>query len=192
MSAALAVYEDVSVLPKCPRCKGEIKLRRCQYTWVAYEPSPINKVFLSEHTALLPLDRDFVFVPHALVCGAVAYCPADPGLSTYWFRNRDRLQLESGLTEEHPIYGQLVPTHVDTALARMHNMLTNNRPITLTKGEAVALIEGFQKLTAEPEPVDNQCTAVSSKTKKRCGQKTNDPSGKCFAHQRAVESGVTA
>jgi hypothetical protein len=30
---------------------------------------------------------------------------------------------------------------------------------------------------------DNQCTAISSKTKKQCTQRTNDPSGKCFAHR---------
>jgi hypothetical protein len=188
-STTLGVLEDVSALPKCPRCRVEVKMRRNQATWVVYELSPINRMFISNHPGLLRFDGDFYFVPHALCCGAIDTAPDDPGVASLWQRNRDRMERESGLGEEHPIYGQLIPAAVDVVISRMHTKLLNGRQITLTRGEAAAILDFYrqeiEKLAVPVALVEtrNQCTAVSSKTKKRCGQKTNNPSGLCFAHQ---------
>lgn len=190
MSSTLAVLEDVTALPKCPKCRVEIKLRRHQTAWVAYELSPINRMFVGYHPALLRFQGDFYFVPHALCCGAINSCPEDPGIASLWQRNRDRMERESGLGEEHPIYGTLIPAPLDVTLSRLHNKLMNGRQLTLTRGEAAAILDFYkqemEKPVPPPEPVvENQCTAVSKKTRKRCGQRTNDPSGLCFAHQES-------
>jgi hypothetical protein len=199
---SLAVLEDVSQLPRCPRCRVEVKMRRLGSRWVLYELSPMNKIFLGNLPGLLLYNGDFVFVPHVLCCGAIE-CPSDPGLARLWERNNERLEQVGG-QRDHPTYGMVTDVAVRDVAARMHVKLMNGRGTNLTKSDAVALLDfmavcgvdyvGGPKL-AEPEllpvvevkqPVTHvapQCTAISSKTKKQCTQRTNDPSGTCFAHR---------
>lgn len=203
----LSVLEDVSQLPRCPRCRVEVKMRRLADRWVLYELSPMNKIFLGRLPGLLMYNGDFVFVPHALCCGAIE-CPPDPGLARLWERNNERLE-QVGTQRDHPVYGMVAEVAVRDVASRLHVKLVNGRALALTKSDAVALLDfmtncgvdyvGGPKL-AEPEliepallpvinvkrPVEHtapQCSAISSKTKKQCTQRTNDPSGKCFAHR---------
>lgn len=207
MSLTLGILEDTSQLPRCPRCSVEVKMRRHHDRWMIYELSPMNKLFLGRLPGLLVFNGDFVFVPHVLCCGAIE-CPDDPGLARLWERNNERLSQSGGNQREHPLYGMVADVPIRDVASRLHIKVANSRGLTITKSDAVAILDflvncgvgyvGGPSLE-EPEPVaesvvvslpksvtipaPNQCVATSSKTKVRCTQRTNDPSGTCFAHR---------
>jgi hypothetical protein len=207
MSLTLGILEDTSQLPRCPRCHVEVKMRRYNDRWLIYELSPMNKVFLGQIPGLLVFNGDFVFVPHALCCGSIE-CPTDPGLARLWERNNERLSQSLGNQREHVTYGMVSDVSLRDVASRLHIKVANSRGLTITKSDAVAILDFFANCGVEyvggpileeaqpvsesvvislpqtdPEPAPNQCTAISSKTKKRCTQRTNDSSGKCFAHR---------
>jgi hypothetical protein len=190
-AATLSILEDVTQLPTCPRCAMEVKLRRFRDRWVPYELNPMNKQFLGDHPALLPFDKDFVFVPHTLCCGA-GPCPSDPGLARLWERNRERNDMRVS-KHIHPMYGEVIPMDIRDVAARLHMKIVNNRHLSITKSDAVAVLDfmtekrmpyvgGPELLPEVPEARSGQCVAVSSKTGKRCKQITTSKSGLCYAH----------
>lgn len=137
---SLSVLEDTSQLPRCPRCRGEVKLRRNDTRWIAYELSPMNRLFLGNHPGFLFFNDDFVFVPHALCCGA-SPSPGDPGLARLWERNRERIAAETGEEIEHPVYGSVVKVDISEVMARLHARVFNTRGLSLTKSDAVAILD---------------------------------------------------
>lgn len=184
--SALAVYEDTSQLPRCPRCYADVKMRRCGAKWVLYEVPPMNRFFVGNYPDALIFEKEFVFIPHALCCG-VSDCPSDPVLMQIWERNRDQLE-RAAKQKEHPIYGPVYSMTIKEVAERLHTRLVNSRGLALSRAEAVAIVDYlrdngvFSEAPLAIVPVLNQCSAMSSTTGHRCRQKVSPGTLRCYAH----------